>query len=520
MSLDPLVLLAERFSAAISAAFPEAFPPGAPAPDPLIAPAKNPQFGDYQSNAAMGLGKKLGKPPRDVAAAIVAKADLGDLAEPLTQAGIAGPGFINITLRGGAMGRLLGELDTPHLGVPPAPEPQTVVVDLMGVNLAKQMHVGHLRSPIIGDALARSIERLGHRVVRQNHVGDWGLPIAMTTARIIRLCDAGHLSLDRLTLDDLDAAYRDAQMECQRDSAGLDAARRFGLGPKALAELEEQVAGATEAFMAARQALLKLQAREEPFYGVWRRIYDVTMRVCIDACRRMHVNVTEADTAGESSYAEEMPQVVADLVARGIAVEDQGALIVRLDDPPRGEDGQPLWEAVKEPVLVRKTDGGFLYATTDIAAIRRRVQKIGAHRLVYAIDARQSLQMRQVYAASIKAGYAIHPATRRPALMQHAAFGAVLGEDGRPFKTAAARSSGWRTCWRKPPAAPARPSAPPRNAGRKRSTPPSSTRSARRWAWPRSSTPTFPTTAPAITSSPSTACSPSRATPGRTCSTR
>jgi len=431
---DPVRVLGERFRAAIGAAYPNAADA-----DPLIAPCKSPEIGDFQSNAAMGLAKRVGQKPRDVAAALVKQADLGDLAEPLTEASIAGPGFINIRLRPEALRTLLSGLDTPALGIETT-TPETIVVDLMGVNLAKQMHVGHLRSPIIGDCLARTFERLGHRVIRQNHVGDWGLPIAMVTARLMKMHRAGEIDLDGLTLDQLDEAYKAAQTECQRDSAGLAAARRFGLGPKATAELEEQVNGATESFMEARQTLVKLQAKEPATYGVWKRIYDVTMAVCVEVCRTLNVKVTDADSAGESSYADELAPMLDDLVSRGIAVEDQGALIIRLDEPPSGPDGAPLWEPIKEPCLIRKTDGGYLYATTDIAAVRRRVQKLGATAAFYAIDARQSLHMRQVFASSIRAGYGIAPSTGRPARFVHAAFGAILGEDGRPFKTRSGES--------------------------------------------------------------------------------
>ncbi len=429
-AIDPVELLIARFRDAIARAFPQASDA-----DPLITPCKDPKLGDFQANAAMGLAKRVGQKPRDVASAIVKHLDLGDLAEPVTEAAIAGPGFINIRLRSEALAALLASMDSPALGVTPAARPERIVVDLMGVNLAKQMHVGHLRSPIIGDAIARVFERLGHTVLRQNHVGDWGLNIAMTTARIMRLMDQGKITLDALTLDDLDRAYKVAQAECQRDMAGLAAAQRFGLGPKAIAELEEQVLGATEAFNAARQTLIRLQSKDPATHAVWRKIYDVTMAECLSACRRLRVNVTSEHNAGESSYADELAPMVDDLVSRGIAETDQGALIVRLDAPPKDAGGQPLFEPIKEPCLVRKTDGGFLYATTDIAAVRRRVQKMGASRIVYSIDARQNLHMRQVFAASIRAGYAICPATGLPARMEHAAFGSVMGEDGRPFKT-------------------------------------------------------------------------------------
>jgi len=422
---DPVAVLRARFAGAIKAAFPAV---GDDA-DPAIAPAKSPEHGDFQCNAAMALAKRVGKPPREVAKAIVAHAGIADLCEPLTDASIAGPGFINVRLRADALGAALVAMDTPDLGVERAADVQTIVVDLMGVNLAKQMHVGHLRSPIIGDAIARLFERQGHRVIRQNHVGDWGLNIAMTTARVMRLADAGRLDLDRLTLDDLDLAYTAAQRECQRDLAGLEAAKRWGMGPKAVAELEAQVEGATAAFADARRTLLALQQKEPHTYAVWRKIYDITMRVCVDVCAMLNVAVTDADSAGESSYADELAPMVEDLVKRGVAVEDQGALIIRLDNPPPGET------PIKEPCLIRKSDGGWLYATTDICAVRRRVQKLGAHRAVYAVDARQALHLAQVYLASKIAGYATHPATGRFARLEHAAFGSVMGEDGRPFKT-------------------------------------------------------------------------------------
>ncbi len=423
---DPVALLGERFRLAIAAGFPDLGDA-----DPLITPSKQSSLGDFQSNAAMGIAKRVGKPPRDVATLIVAKIDLGEIAEPLSEASIAGPGFINIRLKGHTLARLLASLDSPVLGLPPDPNPGTIVVDLFGVNLAKQMHVGHLRSPFIGDALARVFERLGHRVLRQNHVGDWGLPIAMVTARLRRLSKLGKLDLDRLTLDDLDANYKAAQAECQRDANGLAAVRRFGLGPKAEAELSAQVEGAEAAFKAARDTLLKLQAKEPETFAIWRRIQKITMDVCLAVARRLNVAVTDEHSAGESSYADELPALVADLEARRVAEVDQGALIVRLDEP--------RFDHLKEPCLVRKSDGGYLYATTDIAAIRRRVQKLGASRVVYAIDARQSLHMRQVFAAAVKAGYATH-AGGTVATLEHAAFGSVLGEDGRPFKTRSGES--------------------------------------------------------------------------------
>lgn len=425
---DPIEILSRRFIDAIRGAFPEA----GEGVDPLIRPCGQPELGDFQCNVAMALAKRLGKKPRDVAGAIAAAVDLSGVAHPLTEGAIAGPGFINIRLLGDALAASLAAMDDAHLGVAPAAQPERVVVDLMGVNLAKQMHVGHLRSPLIGDAIARTFARLGHTVIRQNHLGDWGLPIAMVTARLVRLETAGKIDLNTLTLDQLDEAYRAAQMECQRDTAGLEAVRRFGLGPKAEAELEAQVEGATEAFMEARRTLVALQAKEPKTYAVWQRVRDVTMRVCMDVCARLHVDVTDEHSAGESFYADELAGVVGDLVTRGIAEESDGALIVRLDDP--------RWGDIETPCLIRKRDGGYLYATTDVAAIRHRVQRLHADRIVYCIDARQALHLRQVFGVSLKAGYAANPVTGRDAVMRHAAFGSVLGEDGRPFKTRSGES--------------------------------------------------------------------------------
>ncbi|MBL8763329.1 MAG: arginine--tRNA ligase [Phycisphaerae bacterium] len=413
---DPLVILHARFTEAIAAAFPDRA-----GTDPLITPGRNPRFGDFQCNAAMSLAKATGRPPREVAKDILGRLDLADLAEPMGEGAIAGPGFINVTLRPAALSGLLSALDSPSLGVPEPSPRQTVVVDLCGVNISKQMHVGHLRATVIGDALARTLERIGHRVIRQNHVGDWGLPIAMVVARLTAQEAAGVIDLTRVSLDELDRAYKAAQAECARDAAGLAAARRWGMGPKVLAELEEHVAGAEVAYARAKETLVRLQRGEPEAGRVWKRVADVTMAEVVRTCERLHAKVRTEDSASESSFAAELAGIVEDLSARCIAEVSEGALVVRC-------------EGIPEPLLVRKSDGGYLYATTDLAAIRRRVGTLGADRIVYAVDVRQSLHFKQVFAASVRAGYA----RRRgggDAVLEHAAFGMMLGEDGRPFKT-------------------------------------------------------------------------------------
>ncbi|MBY0261676.1 MAG: arginine--tRNA ligase, partial [Phycisphaerales bacterium] len=197
MSYDPVQILSERFIQAIAKVVPQA-----EKADALISASRNPKLGDFQCNAAMPLGKLLGKAPRELALQLVEAVDLSGIAEPLTAASVAGPGFINVTLSRPTLNALLGELDGPGLGIVAPANPETVVVDLCGVNLAKQMHVGHLRATIIGDCLARTLERLGQKVIRQNHVGDWGLPIAMVTTKLAEMQargeDLGSLKLDRL----------------------------------------------------------------------------------------------------------------------------------------------------------------------------------------------------------------------------------------------------------------------------------------------------------------------------------
>ncbi len=410
---DPVAILKDRLLRAMRAAFSDRLPAGA---DPLIQAARNPDFGDFQSNAAMPLAKALGAKPRDIAAQIVAHADLDGVAEPLSEASIAGPGFINIRLAPGVLSGLLTAFDTPALGIEPPAEPQTIAVDVCGVNLAKQMHVGHLRATVIGDAVARLFERLGHTAIRQNHLGDWGLPIAMVVRAVQRGGNAE-------TLDDLDRLYRAAQRECKPDRKGLEAVRRFDLGPKAEAELEEQVASAEDALAEAKQTLIKMQSGDAATVAVWETLKDVTMSECLAACATLRANITSEHTAGESSYREELPEIVADLESRGVATESDGALVIDLTDV-----------GIKEPCLVRKSDGGFLYATTDLAAIRRRVQKLGASRVVYCVDARQALHFKQVFAGATKAGYATLPSGEN-ATLEHAAFGTILGPDNKPFKT-------------------------------------------------------------------------------------
>jgi arginyl-tRNA synthetase len=420
---DPAAILRERLTDAILAALRDLGIEPPAQVDPILTPSRQPKLGDFQSNAAMPLAKLAGKNPRELAQAIVKHLDVRGVAEPVTEQNIAGPGFINLFLSRDALANALGAMDSEALGITGAAPPKTIVIDLCGVNLAKQMHVGHIRATIIGDTLARTFERLGHRVIRQNHLGDWGLPIAMVTDRVMHLADAGEVDLNALTLDDLDAHYRAAQRACKADTRGLAVVTKYDLGPKALAELEEQVRSAEDALTQAKQTLVKLQSGDARTVEVWERLAQITVDECVRVCARMGATVLPEHTAGESSYRDELAGIVRDLESRKVATESKGALVVDLSDV-----------GINEPLLIRKSDGGFLYATTDLAGIRRRVQKLGADEVVYCVDARQSLHFKQVFAGAHKAGYTAKQ-DGTVARLEHAAFGTILGEDGKPFKT-------------------------------------------------------------------------------------
>jgi arginyl-tRNA synthetase len=418
-TFDPVEIIAQRVILAINRAFPD----WQGTVEPLISASRQPQFGDFQSNAAMPLAKQLAFNPRQVAAAIIEHLDLADLAEPLTPASIAGPGFINIRLRHDALGSLLARLAATSLGFDEIESPMTVVVDVCGVNLAKQMHVGHIRSTVIGDTIARLFERLGHAVLRQNHVGDWGLPIAMVTDRLSRTLAPGAA----FTLSDLDIWYKQAQAACRGEQRALDVARRHGANAKLLAELDTINAEASENLASAKATLIALQAHEPAVQAMWQRIYDITMRECMTNCRRLHTRITDEHSAGESSYADELAPLVDALLHSGVAEVSDGAVVVRV-------------EGIEEPCIIRKRDGGYLYATTDMAAIRRRVQQLHADLVVYCVDIRQSLHFKQVFGASQRAGYTLRENAAQHATLRHAAFGTILGEDGTPFKTRSGES--------------------------------------------------------------------------------
>ncbi|AZZ94296.1 arginine--tRNA ligase [Hahella sp. KA22] len=380
-------LLEQKISAALHAA---GAPEGSPA---IVKPSGKPQFGDYQANGVMGVAKALKMNPRELAAKVLDVLDLGDMAEKVE---IAGPGFINIFLSKDWMSQSLRQvLADPRLTIPLDSPKQTVVVDYSAPNLAKEMHVGHLRSTIIGDAVVRTLEFLGHRVIRQNHVGDWGTQFGMLLAYMNKLKTENQQTLS-MELADLENFYRQAKKCFEEDPEFKDSARQY---------------------------VVKLQSGDQECLSLWKTFIDISLQHCEDVYERLNVSLTRADVMPESAYNEDLPNVIDDLRAKGLLTNSDGAECVFMDEF-KGKDDETV------PLIVKKSDGGYLYATTDLAALRYRERVLKANRVLYFVDARQSLHLNQVYAAGRKAGF-VSPDMS----LEHMAFGMVLGTDGKPFKT-------------------------------------------------------------------------------------
>ncbi|MGQ9426370.1 arginine--tRNA ligase [Gilvimarinus sp. F26214L] len=359
--------------------------------DALVVPSKRVDFGDYQANGAMGAAKAMKKNPRELAQSILDKLDLSDEAERLE---IAGPGFINIHLnREWLAGQLLGSMAKPALGVG-ASDQQTIVIDYSSPNLAKEMHVGHLRSTIIGDTLARVQEFLGHKVIRQNHVGDWGTQFGMLIAQLEAHLEHGENA--EFALQDLESFYKEAKTHFDADPEFADRARNY---------------------------VVKLQSGDTRVKALWERFRAISLHHSEVIYDKLNVSLRPGDVRGESFYNDDLPSVVKDLEAAGLLQEDQGAKVVFLDELA-DKEGNP------NVAIVQKKDGGYLYSTSDLAGIRYRVRTLKADRIMIFVDARQSLHFKQVFTIARKAGFA--PPDLR---MEHYPFGTMLGEDGKPFKT-------------------------------------------------------------------------------------
>ena len=362
--------------------------------DPLIRPSS---FADFQANVALPLGKRLGRAPRGVAAELAARLDVADMC---TEPQVSGPGFINFSLRDDWIAaqatQMLGD---PRLGVaptatPPTAAPQTVVVEYSSPNVAKEMHVGHLRTTIVGDAIARVLEFAGHRVIRDNHVGDWGTQFGML---IEYLLDVGEDSAEAgLLRTDPNAFYQ--------------AARRIFDSDPGFAER-------------ARKRVVDLQGGDPGTLQLWQEIVDLSLDYLHRIYGRLGVTLTDDDIKGESFYNDLLADTVTQLEEKGIAVYSDGALCAF---PPgfTGREGRPL------PVIIRKSDGGYNYSTTDLATIRYRVDVLHIDRAIYVVGSDQTLHFQMVFAVASQAGWI--PAGTR---FEHAQIGLVLGPDGNRLRT-------------------------------------------------------------------------------------
>lgn len=377
-------LLSDKVSQAMVAA-------GAPADcEPQVRQSAKVQFGDYQANGIMAVAKKLGQVPRQLAEQVVQHLDLAGIASKVD---IAGPGFINISLDRQWLAQQAAQaLQLPRLGVSEV-TPQTIVIDYSAPNVAKEMHVGHVRSTIIGDAAVRTQEFLGHHVIRANHVGDWGTQFGMLIAYLEKQQNEHH---EDIALADLEAFYREAKRTYDEDEAFAERARGY---------------------------VVKLQGGDEYCRAMWKKLVDITMSQNQQVYDRLNVTLTRKDVMGESLYNDMLPGIVADLREKGLAVTSEGATVVFLDEF-KNKEGEPMG------VIIQKKDGGYLYTTTDIACAKYRYETLHADRVLYYIDSRQHQHLQQAWTIVRKAGYVPESVP-----LEHHAFGMMLGKDGRPFKT-------------------------------------------------------------------------------------
>ncbi|EKC7174205.1 arginine--tRNA ligase [Cronobacter sakazakii] len=380
-------LLSEKVSQALIAA-------GAPADcEPQVRQSAKAQFGDYQANGVMAIAKKLGMPPRQFAEQALAHLDLTGIA---AKTEIAGPGFINIFLDPAFLAKNIeAAVASDRAGVEKVSAPQTIVVDYSAPNVAKVMHVGHVRSTIIGDASVRTLEFLGHKVIRANHVGDWGTQFGMLIAYLEKQQQE---NAGEMALSDLEGFYREAKKHYDEDEAFAERARSY---------------------------VVKLQGGDEYCREMWRKLVDITMTQNQITYQRLNVTLTRDDVMGESLYNPMLPGIVADLKAKGLAVESEGATVVFLDEF-KNKEGEPMG------VIIQKKDGGYLYTTTDIACAKYRYETLHADRVLYYIDSRQHQHLMQAWTIVRKAGYVPESVP-----LEHHMFGMMLGKDGKPFKTRA-----------------------------------------------------------------------------------
>ena len=380
-------LINDKVSQALEAA-------GAPVGSPAaVRQSAKAQFGDYQANGVMGVAKKLGTNPREFAQKVIDCLELDGIAEKVE---IAGPGFINIFLNKAWLAERGEEaLKDERLAVNNETA-QNIVVDYSAPNVAKEMHVGHLRSTIIGDAVVRTLEFLGHNVIRANHLGDWGTQFGMLIANMQRKEQEGaDVSMD---ISDLEGFYRESKVLYDEDEEFGKTARNF---------------------------VVRLQSGDEYCLEKWKQLVAITLKQNQRNYDRLSVSLTDDNVMGESMYNDMLPGVVADLKEKGLAVESDGAIVVYLDEY-KNKDGEPMG------VIIQKRDGGYLYTTTDIACAKYRYEQLHADRVLYFIDSRQHQHLMMAWEIVRKAGYVPESVS-----LEHHAFGMMLGKDGRPFKTRA-----------------------------------------------------------------------------------
>jgi arginyl-tRNA synthetase len=382
---DPREVLAQRVKDALAQAFGTEYADA----DPLIRPS---QFADFQANVALPLAKRLGRPPREVATELAGHLDLTSVAGPPE---VSGPGFINITLHSDWIAAQAGtQLSDPRLGVPVASPALKVVVDYSAPNVAKEMHVGHLRTTVVGDAIVRILEQLGHTVVRANHLGDWGTPFGMLIEHLLDIGEAA--AREQLTAGEITPFYQAARVTFDSDPAFAERARR---------------------------RVVALQGGDAETLRLWQVLVDDSKQYYNTIYRRLGVTLTDADLAPESFYNPLLASVCDELTAAGVAVISDGALCAF---PPgfTGRDGGPL------PVIIRKSDGGYGYDTTDLAAIRYRIKDLHAGRLIYVVAAEQSLHFQMLFAVARQAGWLTDAVCA-----EHAVIGLVTGADGKRIRT-------------------------------------------------------------------------------------
>ena len=357
--------------------------------DPVLRPSDR---ADFQANGALGLAKRLGRNPRELAEEVIARAELADICSVVE---VSGPGFINLTLADGFLSAQVAVMaGDERLGIEAAPDPSKIVIDYSAPNVAKEMHVGHLRGTVIGDALTRTLAFAGHEVIRENHVGDWGTPFGMLIEHLVDLGE--ETAVAELSVGDLDAFYRDARTA-------------YAASPT----LQER----------SRNRVVLLQGGDEDTLRLWRVLVAESVAYFNEVYGKLGVLLEDSDVVGESSYNPMLDAVVEDLGERGLLVENDGALCVFPPAFPNRE-GEPL------PLIVRKSDGGYGYAATDLAAVRDRVGRLGARRILYVVGAPQAQHFEMVFAVARMAGWLPDDVEA-----VHVSFANVLGPDHKMLKT-------------------------------------------------------------------------------------